>query len=357
MDTAGQRPEERISVEWLNDVVFADLIGNPVVEMQTAVIGEGRGFLSDTVAIDLSHEKPQPEDRPRSVIVKMKPRLHPEQTDMEVELRGFEREIAFYRDVAPNLPIKLPEIYFIDDSERDGLIVMENLSHLNPGDQVRGVTQEQGLAVASQIAHLHARYWDNDALKQLDWVPLMDHFNTENFARDWPDFAEEYHLRLGPQAMRVGEWMAENIDALEAEIASRPLAFIHGDLRADNVLLSDDGTGSVIIDWQLASRHLAAFDVVRFMGGSEPEAERAGHQKEFMDAWGDVLRAEGVSTYTAEDALHDFRLASLHCLTIPVKVRTFFGDDPSARQGRLLDAQVQRFFSAVHELQADEALR
>jgi hypothetical protein len=39
--------------------------------------------------------------------------------------------------------------------------------------QIGGLQREQVIATVEQIARLHARYWNNDALAELDWMALV----------------------------------------------------------------------------------------------------------------------------------------------------------------------------------------
>ncbi|WP_421723987.1 phosphotransferase [Bauldia sp.] len=347
---------EAITPEWLNTIVFPHHTDNRIVAVKSTQIGEGRGFLSQTFVVHLTFENPERDNRPSSIVVKMQPK-DGWNVAAEAELSAFEREVSFYRDIAPDLPIRLPKVFFAEASERGHILVIENLSHHKGGDQVRGMPHEQVLATARQIANLHAAFWDNDAVHALEWAPKHDYFHVHTYVDQWPRFAEEFSLRLGPDAMRIGETIAGNIDRLEARIAERPLALVHGDLRADNLMVRpDEPTDVVIIDWQLTGRNLATLDIARLMGGSEPPAERSGHQLEVVETWHGALSDAGVSAYNFEDARHDFRLAALHCLVIPVKMHNLNGDNPSGRAGRLLDAMAQRFFAAALEVEAEQAL-
>src|SRR5262249_45580768 len=122
-------------------------------------------------------------------------------------------------------------------------------------------------------------------------------------------------------------------------------------------LLYDRTTGEVIvIDWQLSTRSLGAIDPARLLGGSEPAAERRGHQVEVFAAWHDALVRAGVRDYDADEALEDFRPAVLYCLFIPVKVCSMVGPEPDGRTGRLCDAQAERLFASALELDAGRLL-
>ena len=349
---------DEITVDWVNKVFrYAGLAEDPRVSaVENSVIGDEKGFLSQVVRASLSFAGPQG-NLPASIIVKIEPKGESFRA-AERHRSSFEREIAFYQEIAPNLSVNVPKIHHTAMTPEAKVLVMEDLGHLTACDQIRGMGHERVLATARGIAQVHAAYWDNEALARLTWLPDHEHFHDEGIEKDWPAFAEAYGLRIGEAGRRLGAWVAENMAWTRREIAARPAALIHGDLRADNLLFGKPGTPHEVmfIDWQGANRGLAAIDVARLLGGSEPVAERSGRQMEVFEAWHQALCQAGVTTYPVEDALHDFRLAALYCLYIPVKVFQLTGGAPSGRTGRLLDAITQRHYASAIELEAERVI-
>ena len=64
---------------------------------------------------------------------------------------SFEREIAFYKELAPKVAARLPKVIAAGDAE-DPWLLMEDLTHLRAGDQVRGLPQCEVRSVVRQIA-------------------------------------------------------------------------------------------------------------------------------------------------------------------------------------------------------------
>ncbi|MEO8606175.1 MAG: phosphotransferase [bacterium] len=187
-------------------------------------------------------------------------------------------------------------------------------------------------------------------------APDHDHFCNDGYVETWPEFARMYELRIGRDAIALGERVAQRKALLEARIVESAATLIHGDLRGDNLLLDPTNGDIVLLDWQLSSRSLGAIDPARLLGGSEPQAERRGHQLEIFSAWHQALIAGGLRNYSADAGLDDFRLAALYCLFIPVKMFAMVSPQPSGRVGRLVDCQAERFFAAALELDAGRML-
>jgi aminoglycoside phosphotransferase (APT) family kinase protein len=352
---------EEIDAPWVEHVLdAAGMLGEArVAGVARRVIGAEKGFLSATVRVELAYAGEPPPGTPRSLVVKIEP---PAGTFRDAERRvdAFSREVRFYRELASLLPIRLPRVYFAAAREDGSALVMEDLTGLDGADQLHGLAHRQVVATVRTAARLHAAFWDSAALRALDWMPERDHFFDDGFADHWPSFARTYELRIGRDGLRLGESIVARLAWLEERIAARPMSVIHGDLRADNLLFAPRPDGAapdvVLLDWQLATRSLAAIDVARVMGGSEPAAERRGHQLEVFAAWHEALLEAGVRGYAFEEALDDFRLAALYCLVIPVKGLYLAGAEPGARTARLIDAMAERFYASALELDAGRLL-
>ncbi|HZR84193.1 MAG TPA: phosphotransferase [Candidatus Binatia bacterium] len=350
---------EGITAEWVDEALRAGGATDlpPVTAVRTRTIGAQRGFLSLTVQIDIDYATAPPDGAPGSLVAKLEP-AEGGFRDAERRFGAFDREVRFYREVAGRVPLRLPRIYWADASGDGKVLLMEDLTAYRALDQVHGMRHEQVLFTAREVAKLHAAFARPGALDGLDWLPLHDHFFDEGFADHWPAFARCYELRIGRDAVRLGERVVRKIGWLEERIAARPVTLIHGDLRADNLLVGDGEPCSevVVLDWQLTNRSLAAIDIARMLGGSEPPAERRGHQLEVFAAWHEGLLRAGRTDYAFDEALTDFRLAVLYCLCIPVFSFTICGPEPEGRTARLLDAIAERLYASAIELDAGELL-
>jgi len=349
---------EQITPDWINRA-FANGAGADrpaVIDLSTAVIGDELGFMSLVARLDLTYDGARG-DLPASVVVKLDPTTGVSVSTAQ-ETRAFEREVKFYREIAPEVDMRLPRIFFAETSPEASIIVMEDLGDLVSYDQVRGLSHEHVLAAVREIARLHAHHWNNHDLLAKPWLPLHDHFFDVGFEDLWPPFVEVYGLRIGREARYLGERVARHLRWIEARIAERPLTLIHGDFRADNILFGPSGApGDVLVlDWQLGNLSLATIDVARLLGGSEPIAERQGHQYEVLEAWHSALIDGGVPDYSYADALYDLRLGALYSLFVPVRVMDLAKGGQGTRSARLLDATAQRQFASALELEAGQIL-
>src|SRR5262245_2275155 len=137
MTPALPRNAAEISAAWLNEVLAGvrEFGGANIDAVESTVIGEGIGYLSSVARVKLLYDKPEVTKRgaPSTVIVKIEPENEMFRRLGE-EFNAFQREIRFYRQVAPQVNVRLPRVYYTLAEAPDFAIVMEDLSHCTPGD-------------------------------------------------------------------------------------------------------------------------------------------------------------------------------------------------------------------------------
>jgi hypothetical protein len=274
---------EEITPQWLTHALREGgyLKDASVKSIEKKIIGDAKGFLSSVVQVKIEYDTIE-KDAPVSVVVK----IEPEEggfKDFGDELNAFQREIHFYRDVAANLSIRLPKLYYAVDQPPAYSMVMEDLSYYIPGDQVVGMHERQVMTTVEEIARIQAQYWNNDTLEKLTWMPDTNGM-SDDYADKWESFVEHYGYCLDDKGRELCGKLARFIDWKKDEIQKRPKTIVHSDLREDNLLFPPLGSdGSILIlDWQLTVKSIGAFDVARLMGGSELPKERKGHQFEVL---------------------------------------------------------------------------
>jgi Phosphotransferase enzyme family len=351
-----------ISAAWIDEVLRSAgaISSERVVGVGLRPIGESQGFLSSMAAVDLTYDAAATDSAaagPASVVVKLEPAAGTFR-DTERNYRAFEREALFYHEVAGGVDVRVPQVYFAHAGADGSVLVMEDLTRLACGDQVRGMQHHEVIATVRQIARVHAAFWNNERLSGLSWLPDHDSFWFVGYEERWPGFAKEYDVRLGSEGLALGEGVLKHLEWLKARIAERPASFVHADLRADNLLFGEPHSADavVIVDWQLATRSMAAIDPTRLLGGSEPASQRNGHHLEVFTAWHEALLEHGVVGYEFDEALKDFRLGALYNLLVPVLAYGMTVGTTSVRTARLVDAQVDRMYVSASELDAGSML-
>lgn len=347
---------EEITPQWITHALREGgvLKEASVKSIEKKILGEGKGFLSSVVQVKIEYDFEE-KDAPVSVVVK----IEPEEggfKDFGDEMNAFQREIRFYREIADTVPIRLPKLYYAVDQPPAYSMVMEDLSHFIPGDQVVGMHEQQVIKTVEEIARLQARYWNNEALEKIAWMPDFNDISWD-YIEKWPSFVEHYGYCLDDSGLELGEKLGHFLDWKKDKILKRPRTIVHFDLREDNLMFPPPGEeGAILIlDWQLTIKNIGAFDVFRLMGGSEIPKERKGHQFQILKVWHDTLLQEGISNYTWEDAIYDFRLGALAFLCTPVHFHTeIIGI--KGRTQKLAEAIFTRSFASAVEIDAASIL-
>lgn len=345
-----------ITPEWLTYALRQAglLTHSHVKNIRKEILAKGKAWLSTIVKIEVEYDSPD-ENAPTSFVTKLlsESRMFRESS---YELKAFEREINFYKEVAVNIPIRLPKLFYSVNGYHCNLMLMEDLSYLTPGDQVKGMDQNQVLLALGSLAKVHATYWDNPLLDSLEWIPTTNNIE-EDYNENWDSFVELCGYFIDPKGLKVGEKIGPYISWISQEISKRPKTITHDDMKEDNLLFGEPGSDEavVILDWQFVIRSMGATDVARLIGGSELPSERRGHQFEALRHWYEKLLENGVEDYSWDEAVRDFKLGALSCLSFPVH----FHKGIQRSEGRALEyikAIYSRLFLSVVEIDAESVL-
>src|SRR5262249_50186283 len=138
------------------------LNGSRIRAVESTVIGEGVGYLSSVARVKLIYDEPEAVESgaPATVVVKIEP-ANEIFRRLGQQFHAFEREIRFYREVASRVNVRLPKVYYTLAEPPNYAIVMEDLGHCTPGDQLAGMHERQVLSTTQIVARLQAQFWNN----------------------------------------------------------------------------------------------------------------------------------------------------------------------------------------------------
>ena len=294
-----ETPEE-LTAEWLSSA-----LGHSVSEVQQTDLGDGQGFMGDVLRLELQGDA----SLPSSVVAKL-----PKKANRVMgELLGvYEREIMFFRDFAPEVPVRIPKVYFSEfdrdaGSEKQGeilraidkmplflsrpinylgrkvaaakqrryMLLIEFLDGMRPGDQLAGLDETGCALVMRNIAQLHRHYWG-------DFAPAADQSSGQHF---WllpldidarlrhgmfkTNFAQ-YAAQAPQHVVAHLEWLKLQGETLSRRFTMEtPNTLLHCDLRLDNVVFAD--TECAFIDWQLVRTGPGVYDVAYFLSSALDE--------------------------------------------------------------------------------------
>lgn len=264
-------------------------------------------------------------DLPGDVIVKMVI----EQAGVDSAL--YETEIQMYREVLPELGI--PQVTclgacFEGESEHF-MLLLEDLTPRQPffpDAKKRPLTPDEVAGLLSQLAVLHARYWNSPRLEEMEgqWLSSLlsgrqfDFFESlvvpgiEALAADSP-YRRDLIARTGWTPRQL--W--DGVKATHAyHFKAFPHTLVHGDTGAHNTWHLADGTFG-FLDWQISARGNWAHDVHYLIIESLSIADRRASERVLVEHYLRELARNGVTDAPGiEDAMRGYGRAIIWGFTI-----------------------------------------
>jgi hypothetical protein len=350
-----QSPEE-LSAEWLTEALRAGghIAQSRVTAFTTHGVGVGVGFVGMLARIDLQYDRPEP-NAPATMVAKF-PSPNEASRQIATLFGLYEREVLFYRDLKPDVPMPSPGVYYADMDVEAGryLLLLEDLNFGHFGDQVSGCTVEQARAVLPELAKLHAAWWANPKLDTLTYLPDFNDLIGASIAQaydpSWVHFLERFSHKLSPELRAAGGTMGPTLVALLERFRDRPQTLCHSDFRVDNVFFGNAGSGRpvVVVDWQAPMRSwAAAYDAIYFITGGLPIEERRKHEDELLHVYHDALVAAGVADYSFDQLVEDARIVIFYFFAIIGVIAGGTLDMVNPRAVELFDSMVDRLLAAM----------
>jgi hypothetical protein len=329
-----QRPED-LSAGWLTRVLRHGgvLDRARVAEVRAESCGDGQGLASRVLRLHVRYEPTEP-GVPCSLIAKLPSDVATNRATAEM-VGAYEREIHFYRELAPEVEVGTPRHYYSSmdpnpreqsadrierllertptallaflpgafrwvarRSKRRYLLLLEDLAPARAGDQVAGCTTDEAARALRALAATHARFWDSPRLEDLPWLAtssVAPRFRQAVFRRKRRQFGAlcaEFEAEYGalPESMlAAADWLGDHGIAVHERLATPPLTLLHGDYRLDNLFFAPPGDGPCSI---------------------EGEAARQS-ERELLEDYHAALVAGGVKGYDLEECRRDCELSKL----------------------------------------------
>ena len=334
--------------------------GPMVASFAVETIGVGVGLMGLLYRLRVEYRGDGTDSMPPTVIVKL-PVLIDATRQVARAYRLYEKEVAFYRELAAETPLQTPEVYFADhDLETDDFVlVMQDVGHLRAADQIAGCGRDDALAAIAALARHHAAFWNDTrfASDELAWLPFgsdapIPEGVVQGFASYWEPFVEFIGDELSPEIKAVGEWLPGAARDLLSVPAGHAITLSHGDYRLDN-LFFDDSRAVTALDWQITTKSVGGYDFAYFVSQSLSAADRRRYLDELVDTYLGTLADAGIS-YPADQFWLDVRRTLLFCIVYPVQVMALDLTDP--RAAALVREMAHRASSAITEMGALELM-
>ncbi len=305
---------EAVDAAWLTDVLREAGAIRAARVVATEAEAVGVGMLGESIRFALAYDRDE-EGAPASVVGKFAS-SDPVSRRTGLDYGLYQREIAFYREIADTVAIRTPHCFFADIDLDTGAfaLVLEDLSPARVGNQLAGCSIDDAERAMVQAAALHGPRWNDPALREA--FQVVGGEGAGAVVEAMPGCLAEFHRRyddmLEPHYMAFCDRYAAVSDRFLGRAYDR-LSLIHLDFRLDTMLFDAAG-GRVplaVVDWQSVTAGPPSLDVAYFIGLCLAPELRRRHERDLLRRYLDELRRYGVTDYD-EDALYaDYRVTLL----------------------------------------------
>jgi hypothetical protein len=332
--------------------------GLAVRSFAVQTIGTGIGLMGLLYRLTIQYDGDRDHAGPPTVIVKL-PVLIDATRQVARAYRLYEKEVAFYRHLAAETPLRTPEVYFAahELDTDDFVLVMEDVGHLRAMDQLAGCEREDALAAVAALARHHGAFWNDPRFgtDELVWLPFgsdapIPEGVVQGFATYWEPFVEFIGDDLSPEIKAVGEWLPGAARDLLGVPDGHAMTVSHGDYRLDNLFFDNAGEVTAL-DWQITTKTVGGYDFAYFVSQSLSADDRRRYLDELVATYLATLAEAGID-YPEDQFWLDVRRTLLFCLVYPVQVMALDLTDP--RAAALVREMAQRASSAIIEMGALE---
>lgn len=302
---------EHLTPEWLTLALRAAGHATTVTDVVHTQVGTGQMGTSIRCEMTFAGD---PDGAPSSVVAKL-PSPDPSRRAMVAGI--YRTEVEFYRDLAPTLAVRTPDVLHsgISSDWCEFVLLLEDLAPSVQGNQIAGCSVAHARVGAVNLAGLHGPRWCDITLADTEWMSTIDDEGAEMVgaitASATETFIENYGDRLAGQDAELLRSLAP---VLPGWILARPERFapLHGDYRLDNLMFRDDESDPVAaVDWQTVTLGLPGRDLAYFVSTSLSPEDRRTHEDEIVAEYHQALIGYGVSEYSLEQCVEDYRFGML----------------------------------------------
>jgi hypothetical protein len=269
---------EELTADWFADVLVREVTEAVLVDSSSGTTGRARVALHGA------------DDVPATVFVKLPP-FTESQRDLVDRTGMGVAEARFYRDVAREIPVRVPQVWFAETDGNGYIMVLEDLAARGcrfPGPDQAGI-EARARDIVEQLAILHASYWESarfDSGNDLEW--LVARGTRGGAGGGVLDFVRNAVDTIGDQFDDTFHQIANLYLERAPDIArlwrEGPSTLIHGDCHIGNLYVDvDDRTG--FLDWAVICRGPAVRDVAYVMCNSVPVDVRERIERDVVERY------------------------------------------------------------------------
>jgi hypothetical protein len=343
---------KQVTVEWLSSVL--QWAGHDCQVASFVCENVGTGQVGQNIRFELDYSEGT---GPKTLVGKFASD-DPVSRQTGIDLNNYYKEVRFYQELAPTVDIQIPNALFTDvnPANHDFVLMMEDLSPGQQGDQLNGCTADDAALALAELAKLQGPRWGDVKLDDIEWLSKATSESAATYQQMWnalwPGYLERYQTRLTSEQISLGRRLGDCFEVY-SQPYDGPLTVTHGDYRLDNMMFGGP-YALAVVDWQSPGLGPGVADASYFMGTSLQSLDRREHERHLIKEYHTALVAYGVSDYSFDRCWHDYRYYSFGGLIMAVLASMIVGQ--SDRGDDMFEAMATRSAQQVIDLNADEFL-
>ena len=293
-----------LTAEWFGAVLGREVTGVEVLDRSSGTTGRARVALTGDPGV------------PASVFVKLAPFDERQRAFVTAVGMGV-AEARFYRDLAPEIPVRIPGVWFADTEGDAYVMVLADLVAAGcrfphpKDDDIAWRARD----IVEQMAALHGRFWESprfDPGGDLAWLAPKGTGGAGGGAKFVQMAVDTLGDRLPEEFHRLADIYLARNDDIAKLWNSGPRTLVHGDPHLGNLYVDPaDGNGTGFLDWAMIGRSPGLRDVAYVLCNSIPATVRAESERALLDRYCELLADAGVDLGT-DTAWEQYRLFAVY---------------------------------------------
>jgi len=226
-------------------------------------------------------------------------------------------EARFYRDLAHEIPVRVPGVFYAETDGDRYVMVLEDLvasgcRFPTPDDPD---IDARALDIVTELATLHATYWESPRFADggdLSWLARRGTGGGDGGAPFVRMAVDTLGDRLPPAFRQIADLYLAHGDAITKLWNQGPRTLVHGDPHLGNLFVDvANGNRTGFLDWAVLGCSPGLRDVAYVLCNSIPADVRAARERALVGHYCRLLDAAGV-TVDLDAAWDQYRLFALY---------------------------------------------
>jgi hypothetical protein len=277
-----------LTPEWFSQALRCEVAAATVLDRSTGTTGRARVALVG-----------EP-DVPASVFVKLPPfgkqqRALVDHTGMGVT------EARFYRDLAQEMPVRVPAVWFAATEGHEYIMVLEDLLATNcrfPSPEDADIAS-RARYIVEQLAVLHAGFWESARFTEgndLSWLAARGARGGAGGRAFIEQAVEVLGDDMDDAFHRIAAIYLAHTDAIIQLWREGPGTLVHGDSHIGNLFVDTaDNERTGFLDWAVVCQAPGIRDVAYTMCNSVPAEIREEIEHGLVDHYCELLGTQGIA--------------------------------------------------------------